>query len=210
MFQRFEQADSSTTRRFGGTGLGLAICRQLAEAMGGHAGCTSRAGEGSEFWVELRLERATAPILEIPAGGDTQRDNASLCQGRRILVAEDNKVNQRIIVRMLQNLGAQVDLAENGRVALEKFQTAQYDLILLDCHMPEMDGYEAAVQIRNLEERFHRHRTPVVAFTASVITNEIEHCLASGMDGVLGKPILPEDLRKTLLQWMPAVIESHV
>jgi signal transduction histidine kinase/CheY-like chemotaxis protein len=204
MFQRFEQADSSTTRRFGGTGLGLAICSQLAAAMGGRTGCDSKPEQGSRFWVELPL----APAATSPAPEDARRRQpsatASLCAGRAILVAEDNVVNQRVIVRMLQNLGARVDLAENGRLALERFRSASYDMILLDCQMPEMDGYEAAVQIRNMEERLHRRRTPIMAFTASVITNEIDLCMSSGMDGVLGKPILTEELRKALLRWLPA------
>jgi CheY-like chemotaxis protein len=205
IFQRFEQADSSTTRRFGGTGLGLAICRQLAELMGGSAGCASKRGEGCEFWVELPLERApeTEARPRTRVLNSQSEPGARICQGRAILVAEDNKVNQRIIVRMLENLGARVDLAENGRIALERFRANHYDMILLDCHMPEMDGYEAAIQIRNMEERLHHRRTPIMAFTASVITNEIALCLSSGMDGVLGKPILAEDLRKTLLQWLP-------
>jgi CheY-like chemotaxis protein len=206
MFQRFEQADSSTTRRFGGTGLGLAISGQLAEAMGGRAGCASQLHAGSEFWVELPLARATdrAAVADSPALGSHLKPGARLCEGRSILVAEDNAVNQRIIVRMLENLGARVDLAENGRAALDRFRSTPYDLILLDCHMPEMDGYEAAVQIRQLEERLCRSRTPIMAFTASVITNEIELCLSSGMDGVLGKPILAEELRKALLRWLPS------
>ncbi len=208
VFQRFEQADSSTTRRFGGTGLGLAICRQLAEAMGGTTGCRSKPGEGSRFWVELRLARVESQApenahSEAPAA-NAQMAKATTCEGRVILVAEDNVVNQRIIVRMLENLGARVDLAENGRIALDRFRSSQYDLILLDCHMPQMDGYETAIQIRNMEETGRRRRTPIIAFTASVITNEVDHCLSSGMDTVLGKPVLGEELRKILFQWLPA------
>jgi len=138
------------------------------------------------------------------ARSDAQVTSAKLCDGRAILVAEDNVINQRIIVRMLENLGAHVDLAENGRIALDRFRSTQYDLILLDCHMPEMDGYEAAAQIRNMEKVERRRRAPIIAFTASLITNEIDHCLSSGMDGVLGKPALGEDLRKILLRWLPA------
>jgi two-component system, sensor histidine kinase and response regulator len=202
MFQRFEQADGSTTRRFGGTGLGLAICSQLAAAMGGQTGCDSKPEQGCRFWVELPLVRAATPAPE-PKGREWPSGTKSLCAGRAILVAEDNAVNQRVNIRMLQNLGARVDLAENGIIALEKFLSHLYDMILLDCHMPEMDGYEAAVQIRSMEERLHLPRTPILAFTASVITNEIGLCLSSGMDGVLGKPILGEELRKVLVQRLP-------
>jgi signal transduction histidine kinase/CheY-like chemotaxis protein len=202
LFQPFEQADSSTTRRFGGTGLGLAICSQLAAAMGGKTGCESKPGQGSRFWVELPLVRSAIPVAE-PTRRD-MRSGAALCADCAILVAEDNAVNQRVIVRMLQNLGARVDLAENGLVAVQKFRSSSYDVILLDCHMPEMDGYEAATQIRLMEERLHRPRTPILAFTASVITNEIDLCLSSGMDGVLGKPILIEELRSVLFRWLPS------
>ena len=204
MFQRFEQADSSTTRRFGGTGLGLAICRQLALAMGGDTGCRSQPESGSEFWVELPLAHCAVPGLT--AAGSLTEVSPFLCHNRRILVAEDNVVNQRVIVRMLKNLGATVELAENGQLAFEKFKAEPFDLVLLDCHMPVMDGYEAAIQMRTVEELLDRPRTPLIAFTASVITDEVDRCLSSGMDAVLGKPILPEDLKQTLRQWLPAAV----
>lgn len=203
IFQRFEQADSSTTRRYGGTGLGLAICRQLAEAMGGSTGCTSEAGRGAEFWVVLPLERVETKEESAARGVSAKPSGRINCAGSRILVAEDNRVNQQIIVRMLENLGAAVTVAANGAEAVREFSQHSFDLVLLDCHMPELDGFEAAVQIRNLELHQGR-RTPILAFTASVIAEEAERCLANGMDAVLAKPILQEDLEKALLRWLPS------
>jgi len=194
LFQAFTQADASTTRQFGGTGLGLAICRRLAELMGGSIDATSEPGRGSTFHVRMQVEpapaRAASPRAPrpVPAAGPRLADRFPL----RVLVAEDNHVNQRVALRMLEMMGYRADVAGNGREALEAVQRQPYDVILMDVQMPEMDGLTAARRIRELP---HGTTRPwIIALTASATAGDRDACLAAGMDEYLSKPVRRESL----------------
>jgi two-component system, sensor histidine kinase len=203
LFSKFSQVDSSPSRRHQGTGLGLAISRQLAELMGGALTMTSREGLGSEFVLELPMACATA-VAPAPAGvaaaaGDTPRSLPP--RTRRILLAEDNAINQKLGLRLLEKLGCRVDLAETGREALEMVQSGAYDAIFMDRGMPEMDGYAATREIR--ARNLNAPRTPIIALTAHAVTGAREDCLRAGMDDYLAKPIRSTDFEKALLRWCP-------
>ncbi len=202
LFDEFTQADESTTRRYGGTGLGLAISKQLVALMGGTLSVRSREGEGSCF-------RFTVPLAEgsRPASSATDSRAASAAGvplpealAGRVLVVEDQAVNRTVVVRMLERLGCTVDTVANGREALDIFAKHEYDLILMDCQMPEMDGFETTRTIRERENA--GARTPIVALTANAFSEDRERCLASGMDDYLTKPVrraqLEELVRRTL------------
>jgi len=185
IFQRFDQGDASTTRRFGGSGLGLAITRKLAEMMGGDVGFTSTEGVGSVFWIEVAAEPAIAPDAVAEVGGD-------VLGGLRILVVEDNATNRVIATKLLENLGAEVETAADGLLGVEAARRATYDLILMDVQMPGIDGLEASRRIRRLPgESAH---TPIVALTANVLAHQRDAYLQAGMNGVVGKPISPAAL----------------
>jgi len=198
LFQPFTQADPSMTRRFGGTGLGLAISRQIIHLMGGEMGVISEAGEGSTFWFTIAL--AHVPPSDASLSGDaTERkaDEIDL-RGLRVLVAEDNIVNQRVIERQLTQVGCAVRCANNGQLAIQALKESTFDLILMDCQMPEMDGYEATRVIRQSEYR----DIPVIAFTAHALPSEREKCLAAGMDDCLTKPVRFAELKLALARAM--------
>jgi signal transduction histidine kinase/ActR/RegA family two-component response regulator len=195
LFGKFVQADASTSRRFGGSGLGLAISKRLVELMGGTIGATSVEGLGSTFWVRL-------PIVEAVVEGGRAREPvaASAMTRQRVLLAEDNPINQTLARKVLEKLGAEVVIAPNGLVAVEQVKAAQWDLVLMDCQMPEMDGFDATRAIRALEREERRKPLRIVAVTANAFAEDVERCLAAGMDAVLTKPFKLVDLERTLVQ----------
>jgi len=184
LFEKFTQADSSATRRFGGTGLGLAICRELTQMMGGTITVDSREGQGSVFTVELPLERGEP--AEVPAAPvNEQAEEGAL----RLLAAEDNPTNQQVLAAVMGSLGIDVDIVGDGRQAVDAWRDGAYDLILMDIQMPVMDGIDAAKAIRQEEAADGRRRTPIVALTANALSHQVQEYLAAGMDGHVPKPI---------------------
>jgi PAS domain S-box-containing protein len=198
LFGLFSQADSSTSRRFGGTGLGLAISRRIVEQMGGKIGVTSEPGKGSTFWFVLALDPASPPDASDP---DARRDlGRRPGKRRRVLVAEDNVINQLVIVQQLSVLGYAVQAVNNGREALEELEKAPFDLVLMDCQMPELDGYEATRLIREGPEEMRR--VPIVALTAHAMKEDLDRCLDVGMNDTITKPFTEEALRRKLEHWL--------
>jgi signal transduction histidine kinase/CheY-like chemotaxis protein len=187
LFAPFMQADASTTRRFGGTGMGLVISRRLAEAMGGTISVESEPQRGSRFTVSLPFEATTQPVAAVTLA--TPPPNT-----RSVLVVEDNFVNQVVAVRLLEKMGHRVSVANDGAQGLALLAERTFDLVLMDCHMPVMDGFEATRQLRARGDT-----TPVFALTAAVTTEDFDHCLAAGMTGVLSKPLRVEKLAEVLL-----------
>jgi CheY-like chemotaxis protein len=182
LFERFNQADASTTRKFGGSGLGLAITRRLAEMMHGHVGFTSAEGRGSTFWFEVRADAAEARDAAAEPSLDVLGD-------LRVLVVEDNPTNRLIATKLLENLGASVETAADGYLGVEAAGRGGFDLILMDIQMPGIDGLEAARRVRALGGA--AAATPIVALTANVLAHQRQAYLEAGMDGVVGKPIAP-------------------
>jgi len=197
LFARFTQLNTPAAGRQAGTGLGLAISKQLVELMGGRIGLESRPGHGATFWFELRVP--PAPDSNETPGDDANAGPtpAALPQPLRVLLAEDNTVNQEVLRRMLERLGCQVTLAGNGAEALSVLDRQSFDLILLDCQMPVMDGFAAAARIRE-REAGRNYRTPVIAMTATATDEDRLRCLAAGMDDYLVKPVRLESLRAIL------------
>jgi signal transduction histidine kinase/AmiR/NasT family two-component response regulator len=200
LFQPFVQVDSSHARRFGGTGLGLAIVRQLVEMMGGRIEVDSAPGRGSRFRFTLALGRGVAAEVS-PPPADTGR--ATRVEGLHVLLAEDTPTNQEVTRAMLRQLGCLVTVVSDGRQAVEAFRRQPPDLILMDCQMPEMDGFEATRQIREIERNDGRQPTPIVAVTAGILRDERAACLASGMNDFLPKPFRRANLVDVLLRWRP-------
>ncbi|HEX2011682.1 MAG TPA: ATP-binding protein [Roseateles sp.] len=202
LFQAFEQADASSARRFGGTGLGLAITRHLALKMGGDAGASSQPGVGSRFWFQVWLERVSVRenLPPLPALHPAELRLRAHHAGQRLLLAEDDAVNQMVGWSLLQAAGLEVDLVDDGEAAVRAAAEHDYDAILLDLHMPVLDGTEACKQIRQLP----RHaRTPILAVTGDAFTEDRAASLAAGMNDHIAKPVAPELLYETLLRWLP-------
>ena len=207
LFQVFSQADGSTTRRYGGTGLGLAICRQLVDLMGGQIGVTSELGDGSTFWFTAVLPKSETGQCQLRERGSTKQAMRPLAltrragPGPRVLIAEDNPVNQRVAVRLLEHLGIRADVASDGNEAIESLTRQSYALVLMDCQMPELDGFEATARIRSGETL--DGQIPIIAMTASAMQGDRERCLAAGMNDYVSKPVRIDDLRPVIERWLP-------
>jgi signal transduction histidine kinase/DNA-binding response OmpR family regulator len=194
LFVPFSQVDSSTTRQFGGTGLGLSIVKRLVELMGGEVGAQSEQGTGSVFWFTTRFAKAEPVPSDSPTSDravertpETDHGKMSGAASRRILLAEDNVVNQKVATKLLEKLGYAVDVVSNGQAAVDAWRGGRFDLILMDCQMPVLDGFEATRAIRDLEGG--QGRIPIVALTANAMKSDEEKCRAAGMDGFIPKPI---------------------
>jgi CheY-like chemotaxis protein len=198
LFQAFTQADTSTTRRYGGTGLGLTIARRLVEAMGGALEVESVAGKGSTFTARLPFVPVRAAQRAPKRAGPTQYE----FRGARVLLVEDNEVNQQVAQRVLNMFGIRPELVSNGQDAITAVCAAHFDLVLMDCQMPVMDGYVATEAIRAWEKTTGRERVPIIAMTANAMAGDRERCIAAGMDDYLTKPFKRDALGAMLARWL--------
>lgn len=196
LFQRFTQIDGSATRKYGGSGLGLAICKQLVGLLNGEIGVESELGEGSVFWFEVSLP-PTSPPAELSSSGDTE---ARASPARSVLLVEDLDLNREIAIAMLEQSGHRVDTAENGAQAVEAVQAKDYDIVLMDIHMPVLDGVSATRKIRSLPGTVRD--IPIIAMTASVLPAEVARFFAAGMNGHVRKPVIREDVMNEMERCM--------
>jgi PAS domain S-box-containing protein len=205
LFKSFSQTDSSMTRKYGGTGLGLAICKSLVELMGGQINVQSTPGQGSKFWFEVSLQclqdRNCLEQAESESINVGQQPASLLLKGRRVLLAEDNRINQMYTQAILMQAGIECRLAENGLQVIQAIREGKFDVVLMDCQMPEMDGFEATRRIRQMEQdgQLEGH-LPIIALSASAVKGDQEECLAAGMDTFIGKPFNPDKLMDVIIQ----------
>ncbi len=212
VFESFSQADGSTTRTYGGTGLGLAISKSLVDLMDGEIGVESRLGYGSNFWFSVWLAKEPVKV-SLASGGQRTQSNVSTLPRTpypgltgRLLLVEDNHTNQQYVLELLKAIGIHADVAENGREALNRLAKRHYDLVLMDCQMPVMDGYETTINIRTQERsRPGSRRLPIIALTANVLASDRERCMQVGMDDFLAKPFNLQQLHEILTRWLPKV-----
>lgn len=206
IFDPFIQADSSTTRQFGGTGLGLSISRQLVRLMGGDIGVESKLGQGSTFWFNLTLERPQADQSESDSGRPLSdlKTAGTEVSPQYILLAEDSPVNQMVARGVLEKMGHQVEVVDNGVKALEALKVNDYDFVLMDCQMPEMDGYRATRMLRDPASGVLNPAIPVIAMTAHAMAGDKEKCLAAGMNDYIAKPFKLNQLRVVIKRWSRA------
>ena len=232
IFDKFSQADNSTTRQFGGTGLGLAICKELSRLMGGEIGVQSKVGEGSTFWFTMVLdqdpEKADDTIPESyedvldknwrsieesernDHGNELTVTKQNIDNVSKILLVEDNYVNRLLAQEILGSLNCEIKAAENGKIAVEMVQEDEFDLIFMDCQMPIMDGFTAAQKINELKNSKQIADIPIVALTANAMKGDKERCLEAGMQDYITKPVRIETLRHTLQKWLPQKQVSEV
>jgi PAS domain S-box-containing protein len=217
LFQPFVQAEADTTRRFGGTGLGLAICRRLAEMMDGAVEMRSEVGKGTTMTLTLTLPIGDPALVRRADPGRGGSATLAMLRGRRppppvpqaeaegtlVLVADDHPTNRSLLERQLRALGYAVESAQNGVEALERWRTGRFGIVVTDCHMPEMNGYDLTHAIRAEEEAAAGKRTPVIACTANALAGEAEVCFAAGMDDYLAKPVEMMALAKMMDRWLP-------
>ncbi|MCX7177222.1 MAG: response regulator, partial [Proteobacteria bacterium] len=196
LFCSFEQADNSTTRKYGGTGLGLSITRRLAELMGGRTGAESLPGVGSTFWCTVRLSKGPEASAQAERVDDVEGEVRTLLHGSRVLVVDDEPINREVATMLLEDVGVVVDAAGDGVEAVAMARQHIYAAILMDMQMPHLDGLEATPRIRAIPGY---RQTPIIAMTANAFAEDKARCFAAGMDGFLTKPFDPEMLFATLL-----------
>ncbi len=201
LFLPFTQVDGSTTRKYSGTGLGLSISKQLVETMGGTIGVTSVKGEGTEFWCKISFAKCLneSPVEDYSRNQENKYDDSY--RNKQVLLVEDNPLLRKLVLQQLSNIGIEAFAVTNGLEAVEAVKANAFDVILMDCQLPAMDGFEATRIIRKLEADLNRY-TPIIALTAGAMMGDRERCLEHGMDDYMSKPVSLATLREKLLQWM--------